>query len=566
MKSELARLDSPIVFKHLFDLTVARAKFRGKRLIQRLRSPRRMLATLFAVIFFGGYVMNAIFILSARDAADPQRLSYWLSGGMVIYILYHIVRCAWTSKVADLQLTDAEQNLLGGAPIPRSALAIYHINNVLMTSAIKTFLLVMVIIFDVPRTEFLVLGVFSSIILLETLRLAIDRWSAGLSDFAKTQMKFGITAIVGALAFQVFARLAESTPLGSPMMAYIKNGFSAIGDTASCSVIQYLAIPWHCPSQLSIAESYSVTSFYYLSITLVSIPLAIFAFLKADQWASGCRLSREKARFEAGKFSRSGPEQAPGDRALCAEASLSDRLFGWMPHEVAALISRQAVSIRRYRMNILFSFLIPLVLCLSPLLTGRANMQWFFVIGGVALCTILLAPPALKLDFRRDLRRILLLRGMPIKPLSMVIGQLALPILITLCFQWVTLLVAALVIQTSFLELLLWTGLMNALAVFAFAMENALFLAYPHHEHSEGIAMLVRAKLTFLGKGAVIGLSTAMLFAWAIACKSLFSGVWIVVMLIVGSLAAAWTIALIAIAATAWCWKRFDLAYDVPPQ
>ena len=42
--------------------------------------------------------------------------------------------------------------------------------------------------------------------------------------------------------------------------------------------------------------------------------------------------------------------------------------------------------------------------------------------------------------------------------------------------------------------------MLAALAVFTFALENALFLAYPHRQRSQGIAMVLRTKLTFLGK------------------------------------------------------------------
>ena len=78
------------------------------------------------------------------------------------------------------------------------------------------------------------------------------------------------------------------------------------------------------------------------------------------------------------------------------------------------------------------------------------------------------------------------------------------PVAITWTYQWVTLMIAAWVTCPGWSQVLMWTGLLNALAVFTFAVENALFLAFPHHERAEGIAMMVRAKLTFLGKATVI--------------------------------------------------------------
>ncbi len=231
-----------------------------------------------------------------------------------------------------------------------------------------------------------------------------------------------------------------------------------------------------------------------------------------------------------------------------------------------AVVSRQWVSVKRYRGTIAFSFLIPILLCLSPLVTGQVKEQWFYVVGGIALCTMVLAPSALRLDFRRDLRRMLLLRSLPVKPLSMVLGQVGLPITITWIFQWFTICVAAIVTRPGGDQILLWTALLNALAVFIFAAENALFLAYPHHERSEGVAMMVRAKLTFLAKGTLILLALGLLVAWATLCRRLLSPAYAETAFVSGSLVASWAVALVAVAAATICWRRFDAGIDIPPQ
>ena len=83
-------------------LTATRGRFRVLRMLHRIRSPRRIIATSLAGLFFLLYLLNGIFILSAREPADPERLCLWLSGGMVIYAIYHCVRCAWSENVADL--------------------------------------------------------------------------------------------------------------------------------------------------------------------------------------------------------------------------------------------------------------------------------------------------------------------------------------------------------------------------------------------------------------------------------------------------------------------------------
>ena len=221
---------------------------------------------------------------------------------------------------------------------------------------------------------------------------------------------------------------------------------------------------------------------------------------------------------------------------------------------------------RRYRGTIVFSFVVPTLLCLSPLATGQDTEQWFFVVSGIALCTMLLAPPALRIDFRRDLKRMLLLRSLPIKPASMVIGQISLPIMITWLYQWLTLAIAAAVTQPGWPQFIGWTGMLSALAVITFATENALFLAYPHHQSNEGIAMMIRAKLTFLGKASAIALALAALVIWATICKQCLPQTIIAPIYVGGALLAAWGAAAASIIAATCCWRRFDLAIDTPPE
>jgi hypothetical protein len=160
----------------------------------------------------------------------------------------------------------------------------------------------------------------------------------------------------------------------------------------------------------------------------------------------------------------------------------------------------------------------------------------------------------------------LLLRSLPINPASMVLGQLALPVGITWIYQCLTVVIAAAVTQPGWSQLWLWIGMLWALAVFTFAAENALFLAYPHHERSEGIAMMIRAKLTFLGKATVIAMALGLLVIWSVCCRTYLPHSLANPTFVTGAIAATWGLAGAAIVAATSCWRRFDLACDTPPE
>jgi hypothetical protein len=303
-----------------------------------------------------------------------------------------------------------------------------------------------------------------------------------------------------------------------------------------------------------------------LLLAIGSLPIAIVALVKTDQWSQRAILKREQARLASGDYSNKRHHwQDVGHATPGRWQELASRLAPKKASQAIAMMSRQWVTVMRYRGTIAFSFALPTILCLSPLATGQQTQQWLFVVGGVAMCTMLLAPPALRIDFRRDLKRMLLLRSLPIHPLSMVIGQLALPVIITCVFQWLTLAVAGFVVRPGWAQMVMWTSVLNALAVFTFAAENAMFLAYPHHEHAEGVAMMIRAKLTFLGKATVIALSVGLLVGWAIFCRRCLPPSIMTLVFVVGSLSAAWLAALAALMVAKTCWRRYDLCHDIPP-
>ena len=294
----------------------------------------------------------------------------------------------------------------------------------------------------------------------------------------------------------------------------------------------------------------------------------MFALVRVDHWAQESRLGQERRRFASGQFWRIAP---PNETSFAATDHLgvNDHIESLVPamlRDAVALMWRQSLSIRRYLGTILFSFIIPTFLCLSPLLSGRVENQWMFIVAGIALCTMLLAPPALRIDFRRDLKRMLLLRSLPLRPIEAVLGQLTLPILITIAFQLTVLSVASVVLHPGIPQFVMWSGMLSALAVFTFAMENALFLAYPHHENAQGFAMVVRANVMFLGKATMIGLGIAALVAWVDLCKALVGDALVIPCCVGGSILGTWMIAGTAVAVTAWCWDRFDISADLPPE
>jgi hypothetical protein len=559
--------DSAYTHRQLAWLGLTRIRFRFHRFLQRLRSPRRIIATSLVLLFFAFYLINGIFILSARAATDPQHLRLWLSGGMIVYTIYHAVKISWSSVQIDLALSEAETLWLGNSPLCRSSLAVYHVANLLFPAALKTLMLSILLFRDVRHPTLLVIGTFASLVLLEMVRLTLGRLVSGMSQKQRGWFRLVATSMAMALLIQLVARVSALTPADSPMWLYVMNSLRGLGEIASTTMIQIMATPWIAAAHLTVTENLQPITALQLLATGGMFPLSLMILVKADRWSLAQKQRQEVARLTHGRFqTRESQSQSYSGTRTNRLRVVLERCAPAMTRDALNLICRQAVSVRHHRTTITLSLLLPTVLCLSPLAMGRIVEQWFYVVGGIALCTVLLAPPALRIDFRRDLKRMLLLRSLPVQPLSMVVGQLALPILITCTFQFVTLSVAAFATRPGWDQLILWTGMLFALSVVTFACENAIFLTYPHHQQSEGIAMMLRTKLTFLGKGTVIVVSLCLLVAWATLCRSSLPEPYASALFVSGSIAATWTAAILGLAAATLCWRRFDVSFDTPPE
>ncbi len=558
------RWDSIHVHGHMLWLTASKSRFRLRRLRDRILSPRRILATLSASIFLVLYLLYGVFVLANRESARPEHLRAWLSGGMVLYAFYHWIRCVWATCIDDLEMTPAEKLWLGGAPLQRSTIASYRTSNVIVATMMKTVLLTVVIARDVQRIELLVVGVFSSLLLLDTVRQIFERFSAGLDDAWRKRAQWGCVLIACSLALQVMARIWEQTPSDSPTILYGVHFLHAIGEVAQSGLVQWLAFAWIPSSAITVASDYDSLVFAQLIAIGISLLMAIRILVHADLWTLRQKYAQEQimlAKYQPRNQNASNfPSRFPFKWNFVSQNAMLRPIADAFP-----LMGRQLSSIIQYRGTILFSFVVPTLLCLSPLLIDRVREQWLYVIGGVAMCTMLLAPPALRIDFRRDLKRMQLLKSLPVKPFSMVFSQLAFPIVITWSFQFITLTIGALIVSPGTGQYLMWTAVLFAFAIFTFAVENALFLVFPHHVHHQGFAMMLRAKLTFLGKASVITASLFALVLWAHGCKNFLPESAQVFGFISGAIVATWTVALLSLVVTTQCWRRFDLAFDLPP-
>lgn len=570
----------------LWDLEIVRAETRFVRFMERIRSPRNALSTGLGIAFVGLYLLFGLTVLARRDVLDPVRLQSWLSGGMLCYAIFHSIKYAFASPKDDRKTGDPMSPALslwvGGGPLPRYVVASHEVVALIPATAMKTCLLCVVLFRDVPSMICLWIGVFAALFTLEWIRRLVSLVIDALNQREKGLIRFAAGLVAIALVMQIGMLTWMRTPSGSDPAVYLGLAVGELAGYAMSQPVQWLAFPLQSASHLAVLHPFDFTTQFVpgdwlvvhgvilLVATLGCLASIMFAYAKLDQWSIERRHFNEQERLST--WNDANQKKLDRDRQASRSFRWSDIADNFLRFDAGlhAISMRQWNCVTRYKWNVLVSFAIPMVLSLSPLLTsdsdfaGQHTKQWIFVIGGIALSTLLLAPPALQIDFRRDLKRMTVLRSFPLSAWSMCAGMLFIPVVITVVFQWTTLLIATAISPLEFAQAIWLAAALPSLALTTFAFENALFLSFPHHVHDQGIAMVIRAKVTFLWKGMVLAVFPFLLYCLIALCAAFMPESIATAVVYVGSTIGFWMVAAASVATCVWAWRRFDPIMDSP--
>jgi hypothetical protein len=176
---------------------------------------------------------------------------------------------------------------------------------------------------------------------------------------------------------------------------------------------------------------------------------------------------------------------------------------------------RQLIGARRSWGSLLTAMIAPAVLACAPcFVIADADIALLATAGTLAFYTFLLLPTAVRYDFRRDLDRMALLKGLPISPAAIVLGQTITPVLIATLFQAAVLAFAIAARSQPPHYLLLLMLVMLPLNALVFSFDNLIFLLYPYRVQQEGVEVFVRTMLTFTGKGLLFTIGLGAMSLW----------------------------------------------------
>jgi hypothetical protein len=286
------------------------------------------------------------------------------------------------------------------------------------------------------------------------------------------------------------------------------------------SVFGYAALPFQ--PLVDLIQSEQITAGM---AGLAAAASAVVAALAAGVVALYAATARRVAGREKLSFCPESLEEVVQQFRSNSAVSLPRRGL-WRWGGAGPLAWRQLLGARRHWGSLLTAMIAPAVLSCAPcFVVGDAFLAFLSTTGALAFYSFLLLPTALRFDFRRDLDRLAIIKGLPIAPATAVLGQTVTPVLIATLFQSAVLAFAVIARSLPPYDCLLAVLVMIPLNVLVFGLDNLIYLLYPYRVQQEGLEIFLRTMLTFTGKGLLFTLGLMVMSAWGFAAAALTRGI-----------------------------------------
>jgi hypothetical protein len=513
----------------IIQLLWLQSRGRRRRMWQRFCQTRRLALSAVACLLTVVWLGNAAMTVWLREAASEETLRGLLSLGLVLYAAWHLAKVAFFRPESPFEWTPAEREVLAMLPLaPRDVVA-YQLASVTVTTSLKSGLFAVLLLPDLRCLPLALIGLLLAMMTLELLRMATEivTWGMGRTAFLayRTAVVSGFMAAGFAISW-MFVHKAEHIRRINVGEGLLQRLLEVLLQS-NASIFSYVSVPIQPLIDLIVADRMTATNIGLAAASVGITTLLAVAVISLYTVTARHVVERERHSYH--------PEEAAVDsnslartglRTLPAEWSRSPmRCVPWCGG-AGPLVWRQLIGARRCWGSLLTAMIAPAILASAPcMVIANADVAFLATAGTLAFYTFLLLPTALRFDFRRDLDRMAMLKGLPITPAAAVIGQTLAPVLIATLFQFVVL-AFAVVVRTLPPHYLFSTMLvMLPMNVLVFSLENLIFLLYPYRLQQEGLEIFVRTMLTFTGKGLLFAVGLGAMSVWGFLAAALARGV-----------------------------------------
>lgn len=482
-------------------------RFQAVGKVRKLRanftSPRRQILSFLALLLAVVWLGNAVASMMLREAYEPAAFERWMSRSLLLYFCWHLIHVAYSRPDAALEWSPSEQTFLCGGPFSRRELLTYRLLGIFSATLPKAGLVTFVLWPDLPRIWTGFWGLLLGLVFLEYLRLMLQTFACGISARGYSALRMavfgGVIAIMGHGLLHAVSLMQLD---GRNHWAFLSEWFGAIAALNDSWFGQLAEAPFRVFANVIMAPGISTALWANLGGTLLLVITAAHCSIRWDALFYN--------KIQEIEILASSEE---GAGRMAKSTSGWPRIFRL--GGVGTIVWRQLHYSRQHWGSLSVGLGVSALLaCLPLLVPGDGLATYLTVFCGVVFYSFVLLPAALKLDFRRDFDHLALLKSLPVRPLAVVIGQLSTPVLFTWAFQISLLILAAVVCGVPGDVVMNCMLFLLPVSICFTALDNLIFLLYPHRLHQEGLEVFLRSTLTFTGKGLLLVAAVFGVVGW----------------------------------------------------
>lgn len=474
-------------------------------------SRRRLVLSLLALVLAVVWLGNAVASVLLREPYAPEAFRRGISLALMLYCSWHVIRVAYQRPGEAIEWTPAECEFLCGGPFTRRELLTYRLLVILSATWPKALLVAFLLTPDLPLWWSGFLGLLLGLVLLEYFRLIVETIACGVPRHVYTAARgivfgglfllviCGLHSAVGTTETRELAGLDD----GRQFLAAWVSGMTTLRESSIGRIVE---TPFALFADVITARnvSWSLGRNLLLAAALVGTTAWIAARL-------------DGSFFESRWNSDSIPERGDGSSAADSASGSAEHRLPLIPAlaGIGPVAWRQWKAAWTHTGSLAVALIVPGVMACLPLtVPAGGEVTLFRVVASAAFYSVVLLPAALKFDFRRDFDRLPTLKMLPRHPTAVVLGQLATPIALTLAYQ-ATVIAAAVSLRPAPGHLVVWSALLLVpMTVLFVAMDNLIFLLYPHRLNQEGFEVFLRTTLTFTAKGLLLATASILVLLW----------------------------------------------------
>lgn len=524
-------------------------------LVRRTGSVRGALSMAAVAGFFLLVVGSQVLAFYGDDSfrrPDPDILRTWVPAAVLVFLLLD----AWVGRA--LAFTPQEIDFLFPAPLSRRELLAYHVISRLGVRMLSGLWVSLFVHRHAPNAAAAVAAVVLGMVFLHLATELMALATAAISAWSSPWVGRGFWVAVAVALVSAAASGIAAAPEG------------ARAQEVAESVIQSLPLriatfPLRPFGELFAAESvraallWGTAALGVLALQGVLLAVLDVAYTERSLDASRKRMERLR-RMQSG--------EAPGVSRPWKLRLRVPRLALLGPG--APLARRQLLELLRNPRALGLPLLLPAIylgiFVLAPLMQGKEpdRESVWAVVGFSLIIPILL--PNVGFDFRRDLDRMAYLKGLPLAPFAVAVGQIFAPVAVFVAAQWAVL---ASVAASSHAVPYGWLAapvlLGPPLAWSMVAADNLLFLLMPYRLSTEGAQ-----NVQFVGKGMMIMFAKFLVLGvlGGLAALAALGAHWLTNESIPAAVAAAAVVLALGCVPLTWAvgasYRAFDVSRDVP--